>query len=126
MRLSFHGADRGVTGSCHMVECAGKRILIDCGLYQGGRELDEDNSQPFGFDPTSIDYVNIEPIRCSGRVCMLYEADPKHAGHPAAAPRCAISRISESTRSVQSNLRDCVKNEGMAELQTACFFISLK
>lgn len=57
MKLSFHGADRGVTGSCHMVECAGKRILIDCGLYQGGRELDEENSQPFGFDPASINYV---------------------------------------------------------------------
>ena len=32
MKLSFHGADRSVTGSCHLVECAGKRILIDCGL----------------------------------------------------------------------------------------------
>ena len=57
MKLSFHGADRSVTGSCHMVECAGKRILIDCGLHQGSRELDEENSQPFGFDPASIDYV---------------------------------------------------------------------
>ncbi len=57
MKLSFHGADRTVTGSCHMVECAGKRILIDCGLYQGGREIHEDNSEPFGFDPAGIDYV---------------------------------------------------------------------
>jgi len=57
MRLSFHGADRGVTGSCHLVECAGKRILVDCGLYQGGRELDEENAEPFGFDAKSIDYV---------------------------------------------------------------------
>jgi len=57
LKLSFHGADQGVTGSCHMVECAGKRILVDCGLYQGGHELDEENSQPFGFDPASIDYV---------------------------------------------------------------------
>ena len=57
MRLSFHGADRGVTGSCHLIECAGRRVLIDCGLYQGGRELDEENAEPFGFDPTAIDYV---------------------------------------------------------------------
>lgn len=57
MKLSFHGADRGVTGSCHMVECAGKRILIDCGLYQGGRELDEENAEPFGFDAATIDFV---------------------------------------------------------------------
>jgi metallo-beta-lactamase family protein len=57
VKLSFYGADRGVTGSCHLVECAGKRILIDCGLYQGSRELDEENSRPFGFDAAGIDYV---------------------------------------------------------------------
>jgi metallo-beta-lactamase family protein len=57
LKLSFHGADRGVTGSCHLVECAGRHILIDCGLYQGGRELEEENSEPFGFDPAEIDYV---------------------------------------------------------------------
>ena len=57
LKISFHGADRGVTGSCHLVECAGKRILIDCGLYQGSRELDEENAEPFGFDPASINYV---------------------------------------------------------------------
>lgn len=57
MKLSFHGADRGVTGSCHLLECAGRRILIDCGLFQGGRELEEENAEPFGFDPAEIDYV---------------------------------------------------------------------
>jgi metallo-beta-lactamase family protein len=57
LKLSFHGADRGVTGSCHLVECAGRRILVDCGLYQGGRELEEENAEPFGFDPAKIDYV---------------------------------------------------------------------
>jgi metallo-beta-lactamase family protein len=57
LKLSFHGADRSVTGSCHLVECAGKRILIDCGLHQGNRELDEENAEPFGFDAASIDYV---------------------------------------------------------------------
>ncbi len=57
MKLSFHGADLSVTGSCHLVECAGKRILIDCGLYQGSRELNEDNAGPFGFDAAGINYV---------------------------------------------------------------------
>ncbi len=57
MKLSFHGADRGVTGSCHLIECAGRRILIDCGLYQGGRALDEENAKPFGFDAADIDCV---------------------------------------------------------------------
>ena len=57
MKLSFHGADRDVTGSCHLVECGGRRILIDCGMLQGSRELDEENAQSFGFDPTAIDYL---------------------------------------------------------------------
>ena len=57
MKLSFHGADRSVTGSCHLVESAGKRILIDCGLHQGSRELDEENAGPFGFEAASIDYL---------------------------------------------------------------------
>ncbi|MCG6933332.1 MAG: MBL fold metallo-hydrolase [Gallionella sp.] len=57
MKIAFHGADRGVTGSCHLVSCAGKQILIDCGMYQGGRELDEENSEPFGFDARQIDFV---------------------------------------------------------------------
>ena len=57
MDISFHGADRGVTGSCHLINCMGKNILIDCGMYQGGRELDEENSEAFGFDAARIDYV---------------------------------------------------------------------
>ncbi len=57
MRISFHGADRGVTGSCHLLECCGRKILVDCGLYQGGRELGEENAEPFGFDPAEIDHV---------------------------------------------------------------------
>jgi metallo-beta-lactamase family protein len=57
LRLSFHGADRDVTGSCHLVQCAGRRVLIDCGLYQGSREIAEENAGDFGFDPASIDFV---------------------------------------------------------------------
>lgn len=57
MRLSFHGADHDVTGSCHLIECAGRRVLIDCGLFQGSHELDEDNAEPFGFAAESIDTV---------------------------------------------------------------------
>jgi metallo-beta-lactamase family protein len=57
VKISFHGADEEVTGSCHLIECAGRRILIDCGLFQGGREIEEDNASEFGFDAQSIDFV---------------------------------------------------------------------
>ncbi|MDE2250900.1 MAG: MBL fold metallo-hydrolase [Gammaproteobacteria bacterium] len=57
MRLSFHGADRDVTGSCHLLECAGRRLLIDCGMFQGGRELEEENAAPLGFDAAAVDFL---------------------------------------------------------------------
>jgi metallo-beta-lactamase family protein len=57
MKLSFHGAAQTVTGSCHLLECAGRRILIDCGMIQGGRDLDEENAADFGFDPRSVDFL---------------------------------------------------------------------
>lgn len=73
MKISFHGADRDVTGSCHLLECAGKRILVDCGLYQGRRELAEENSAPFGFDPASIDFLLLTHAHLDhcGRIPLL-------------------------------------------------------
>lgn len=57
MRISFRGADQGVTGSCHLLEALGQKILIDCGLFQGSRTLATDNADDFGFDPATIDAV---------------------------------------------------------------------
>ncbi|MGD9020321.1 MAG: MBL fold metallo-hydrolase [Lysobacterales bacterium] len=73
MKISFHGADRGVTGSCHLVECGGRRILIDCGLYQGGRELNEENAEEFGFDPAGIDFLLLTHAHLDhcGRIPLL-------------------------------------------------------
>lgn len=73
MKLSFHGADQDVTGSCHLIECAGKRILIDCGMYQGGRKLVEQNAEPFGFDPESIDFLLLTHAHLDhcGRIPLL-------------------------------------------------------
>ena len=73
MKISFHGADRGVTGSCHLVSCGGKQILIDCGLYQGGHELAEENHAPFGFDPATVDYLLLSHAHLDhcGRIPLL-------------------------------------------------------
>jgi metallo-beta-lactamase family protein len=57
MHISFLGADREVTGSRHMVEVNGQRILLDCGLYQGHRADTYQRNLTFPFDPTSIDVV---------------------------------------------------------------------
>ena len=74
MRIEFHGAAGGeVTGSCHLIEVAGRRILFDCGMVQGGRDAEARNAEPFAFDPASIDalvlsHAHIDHI---GRVPLL-------------------------------------------------------
>jgi metallo-beta-lactamase family protein len=57
MELSFHGAADTVTGSCHLLNVGNLNILIDCGLFQGGKKLEDKNYGDFGFDPASIDYL---------------------------------------------------------------------
>lgn len=57
MKLTFHGGVEGVTGSCHRVETADTQFLVDCGMFQGGREADAKNHQPFAFQPRDIAFV---------------------------------------------------------------------
>lgn len=57
MHIEFHGAARTVTGSRHLLEVGGRRILLDCGLFQGRRQDSEKLNRDFGFDPASIDAV---------------------------------------------------------------------
>ncbi len=57
MKLTFLGAAREVTGSSYLVEHEGVRFLVDCGMFQGGRETRAKNHQAFGFDPATIDFV---------------------------------------------------------------------
>jgi len=57
VKLRFHGAARTVTGSCHILEANGARILLDCGLYQGKRKQSFERNRDFPFDPASIDAV---------------------------------------------------------------------
>ncbi len=57
MKLYFHGGVQGVTGSCHRIEVAGMQCLVDCGMFQGGREADGKNHEPFAFNPREIDFV---------------------------------------------------------------------
>ncbi|MDP1607105.1 MAG: MBL fold metallo-hydrolase [Rhodocyclaceae bacterium] len=57
MNLTFLGAAREVTGSSYLVESAGLRFLVDCGMFQGGRETRAKNHNAFSFDPESIAFV---------------------------------------------------------------------
>jgi metallo-beta-lactamase family protein len=56
-KLTFLGAAGTVTGSKYLVEAAGKRLLVDCGIFQGSQELSERNYKTLSVDPKTIDYV---------------------------------------------------------------------
>ncbi|MGH7164269.1 MAG: MBL fold metallo-hydrolase RNA specificity domain-containing protein [Nitrospiraceae bacterium] len=57
MTLSFHGAARSVTGSRHLIQAAGARILLDCGMFQGRRQESDRRNRDLGFDVKSLDAV---------------------------------------------------------------------
>ena len=57
MRLTFNGAAGIVTGSCYLLEAAGKKILIDCGMFQGAKEITKRNYEHFRFEPKKISYL---------------------------------------------------------------------
>lgn len=67
-KLTFLGAAGTVTGSKYLVEAAGKKLLLDCGIFQGSAELSERNFKPLSVDPKTIDY------------CVLTHAHLDHTG----------------------------------------------
>lgn len=73
MRLTFHGAAGGVTGSCYLIECGGRSLLLECGLLQGGPHEDLGNRAPFPVDPAGLDAVVLSHahIDHSGRLPLL-------------------------------------------------------
>ena len=75
MKITFLGATKTVTGSNFLVEGAGKRFLVDCGLFQGKATEELENSEPFEFDINSIDFMLLTHahIDHSGRIPKLYK-----------------------------------------------------
>ncbi len=58
MQISFHGAARTVTGSKHLISLStGKKILLDCGMFQGMGLDTEKLNRHFGFDPSTVNYL---------------------------------------------------------------------
>jgi metallo-beta-lactamase family protein len=58
MKIAFHGAARTVTGSKHLISLkSGKRILLDCGMFQGLGKQTDDLNREWGFEPSSVNYL---------------------------------------------------------------------
>ena len=74
VRVTCLGGVGTVTGSCYLVESVqGKRVLVDCGLFQGGKRLDDRNWQDWGFDPKQIStlFLTHAHIDHSGKIPKL-------------------------------------------------------
>ena len=75
MKLIFAGGARAVTGANYLLETAESKILIDCGLRQGGRVCEEENYNSFAYDPETIDalFVTHAHIDHIGKAPRLYK-----------------------------------------------------
>ena len=94
MKITFLGATRTVTGSNFLVEGAGKKFLVDCGMYQGKATDELKNEEDFAFDVKSIDFMLLTHahIDHSGRIPKLYNEgyrNPIYA-HKATCDLCGI------------------------------------
>ena len=94
MKITFLGATKTVTGSNFLVEAAGKRFLVDCGMWQGKSEIETQNEEDFEFNPQEIDFMLLTHahIDHSGRIPKLYNEGfngPIYA-HKATCDLCGI------------------------------------
>ena len=55
MKITFFGATRMVTGSCYLIETGGRKVLVDCGMFQGSKLVNAFNERDFVFNPGEID-----------------------------------------------------------------------
>ncbi len=94
MEITFLGATRTVTGSNFLVEGAGKKFLVDCGMWQGKAEQEMENSQEFEFNPLEIDFMLLTHahIDHSGRIPKLYKEGFRNKvyAHKATCDLCTL------------------------------------
>jgi len=75
MKLHFFGATRIVTSSNYLLETKNAKILVDCGIFQGARHVEEKNYEDFPFNPKEIDFLLITHAHLDhiGRIPKLYK-----------------------------------------------------
>ena len=73
MKVKFCGASIGVTGSCHLISTENHKVLLDCGQFQGGKEMDKMNEEEFPFHPSEIECVILSHAHIDhcGRIPLL-------------------------------------------------------
>lgn len=115
MELEFYGAAGEITGSCHILRIGDRRILLECGLIQGGRQQQARNREDFPFDPRGIDAVVLSHahIDHSGRLPLLVQRGYTGPIYAQSATRdfCKImledsARLAEADAETENRKRD--------------------
>ena len=75
IRITFHGGSRDVTGANYLIETDKSKVLVDCGLIQGGLHVEERNFAPFAYDPKTVDALLLTHahIDHTGRAPKLFK-----------------------------------------------------
>ncbi len=94
MEITCLGAARCVTGSCYLIENSGHKFLVDCGLFQGGRQMEARNRGHWGFDPAQISalFLTHAHIDHTGRIPKLVK-DGFRGKIYATAPTVELAKI---------------------------------
>ena len=94
MKITFLGATKTVTGSNFLVEAAGKKFLVDCGMFQGQLDNEFENEAPFDFNVNEIDFMLLTHahIDHSGRIPKLYNEGFRKSiyAHKATCDLCSL------------------------------------
>lgn len=103
MKIKFLGAARSVTGSMHLIESNGHRILIDCGLFQGKREESNQRNKTFPFDLQTVERVVLSHahIDHSGNLPNLVKQGYHHSIYSTFATRDLCLVMLKDTAHIQ-------------------------
>ena len=117
--ITFHGAAGEVTGSMHLLETAGKRILLDCGLFQGRRAEARKKNTDFPIDPASVDAVILSHahIDHAGRLPLLIHKGYQGPIYCTAATRDLSAIMLADAGHIQESDADFLRRRGDTEAE---------
>jgi metallo-beta-lactamase family protein len=113
VRLISAGAAGTVTGSCHLLEVSGRRILVDCGLFQG-QQVESLNREAFPFDPAELDAVLLTHGHLDhvGRMPLLVKGGYAGPIHTLPATRAIAEIILLDSARLQTDDRERAQRHG--------------
>lgn len=114
MQITFHGAAQTVTGSMHLIETAGRRILLECGLYQGARAEARLKNERLPFNPESLDAVVLSHahIDHSGNLPSLVKAGYRGRIYATRATADLAEVMLEDSAQIQTRDYEYLKRKG--------------